>query len=53
MCIVELFYQSQLITSKGYPCEEYDVHTQDGFILGVQRIPAGKEQSPLVGSKFM
>ncbi|KAK3596369.1 hypothetical protein CHS0354_036921 [Potamilus streckersoni] len=33
---------SQLITSKGYPCEEHEVHTVDGFILGLQRIPKGK-----------
>ena len=36
------FSQSQLITSKEYPCEEHDVHTKDGYILGIQRIPAGK-----------
>lgn len=30
---------TQLITSKGYPCEEYNVHTEDGYILGIQRIP--------------
>ncbi|XP_046584376.1 lysosomal acid lipase/cholesteryl ester hydrolase-like [Haliotis rubra] len=32
---------SQLITSKGYPCEEYSVQTEDGYLLGVQRIPYG------------
>ena len=30
---------SQLITSKGLPCEEYTAVTTDGFILGMQRIP--------------
>ncbi|XP_072016928.1 lysosomal acid lipase/cholesteryl ester hydrolase-like [Amphiura filiformis] len=32
---------SGLITSKGYPVEEHGVRTEDGFILGVQRIPHG------------
>ncbi|GFN79915.1 lipase [Plakobranchus ocellatus] len=37
------FYRSvcQLVTSKGYPCEEHWVTTEDGFILGLQRIPHG------------
>ena len=36
--------QTQLITSKGYPCEDYDVHTSDGYILGIQRIPGSKTE---------
>lgn len=38
---------TQLITSKGYPCEQHTVQTEDGFLLSVQRIPygrAGKQQ---------
>ena len=35
-------FQTQLITSKGYPCEDHTVQTQDGFLLGVQRIPYGR-----------
>ncbi|XP_071131968.1 gastric triacylglycerol lipase-like [Mytilus edulis] len=30
---------SQLITSKGYPFEEHSVVTEDGYILGLHRIP--------------
>ncbi|XP_069136610.1 gastric triacylglycerol lipase-like [Argopecten irradians] len=33
---------SQLVTSKGYPCKEYTVETKDGYLLGVQRIPHGR-----------
>ncbi|PIK57460.1 putative gastric triacylglycerol lipase [Apostichopus japonicus] len=36
---------SQLILSKGYPCIEYSVLTDDGFILGVQRIPYGRNET--------
>ncbi|XP_035663170.1 gastric triacylglycerol lipase-like [Branchiostoma floridae] len=45
---------TQLITSKGYPCEDYTVKTDDGFLLGVQRIPYGrnatshKDQRPAI-----
>lgn len=32
---------TELITSKGYPCECHNVLTNDGYILGLQRIPHG------------
>ena len=36
-----MLFQTELITSKGYPCEDHKVITEDGFILSVQRIPHG------------
>lgn len=34
---------TELIQSKGYPCEEYKVITEDGYILGLFRIPYGRK----------
>lgn len=33
---------SDILHSWGYPCLDYKVTTEDGFILGVQRIPYGQ-----------
>lgn len=32
---------SQIIADKGYPVEEYEVETSDGFVLSMQRVPRG------------
>ncbi|XP_059172791.1 gastric triacylglycerol lipase-like isoform X2 [Physella acuta] len=34
---------TELITSKGYPCENYYVTTDDGYILNILRIPHGRQ----------
>lgn len=36
---------TELIRSKGYPCEEHHVLTEDGYILGLFRIPFGRHGS--------
>ncbi|XP_033107834.1 gastric triacylglycerol lipase-like [Anneissia japonica] len=41
----------QLITSKGYPAEAHYVNTSDGFILGLQRIPYGRNEKPPTKSR--
>jgi pimeloyl-ACP methyl ester carboxylesterase len=40
---------TQMIETKGYPCEEHKVLTQDGYILGVFRIPHGRNSSSSPG----
>ncbi len=36
---------TQIIQTKGYPCEEHKIITNDGYILGVFRIPYGRNSS--------
>jgi pimeloyl-ACP methyl ester carboxylesterase len=40
-----LYNITQMIQTKGYPCEEHKVITSDGYILGVFRIPHGRNSS--------
>ncbi|XP_035826374.1 gastric triacylglycerol lipase [Aplysia californica] len=37
--------QTELITSKGFPCENHYVPTEDGYILNILRIPQGRKNS--------
>ncbi|XP_068744854.1 lipase member K-like [Montipora capricornis] len=41
---------TQLIASRGFPFEEHHVTTQDGFILGLQRIPRGRGEKNYYGN---
>ncbi|KAM6306159.1 lipase member M-like [Aegotheles albertisi] len=34
---------NELITYKGYPSEEYEVRTEDGYIITINRIPCGTQ----------
>jgi len=42
---------TELITSKGYPCEDHYSLTPDGYFLSIQRIPYGINGNQTVGGK--
>ncbi|NXX22960.1 LIPM Lipase, partial [Podargus strigoides] len=45
------FPQSQIICHRGYPSEEYEVLTHDGYYVTLNRIPHGRENPRNTGSK--
>lgn len=42
---------TEIIHYNGYPAEEYTVTTDDGYILTIQRIPQGRQETFLTGPK--
>ena len=46
-----MFLYTEIIHYNGYPAEEYTVTTDDGYILTIQRIPQGRQETFLTGPK--
>lgn len=42
---------TEIINYNGYPAEEYTVTTDDGYILTIQRIPGGRQETLSAGPK--
>ncbi|XP_048362032.1 lipase member M-like [Sphaerodactylus townsendi] len=48
---ITLMNTTELIRYHGYPCEEYEVVTQDGYILSIFRIPHGRKENASTSPK--
>ena len=44
-CLYSYFFQTELIRYNGYPAEQYNVITDDGYIINIQTIPHGRQKS--------
>lgn len=45
-------FQIEIIQYWGYPAENYDVLTKDGYILALQRIPHGRKSEASEGFSY-
>ena len=48
LCLAKSIYyfsQTEMIMYNGYPAEQYDVITGDGYIINIQRIPHGRQET--------
>lgn len=42
---VDAFEVCEIVASHGYPCEQHEVHTADGWTLKMHRLPTGLDRS--------
>lgn len=49
--VCDFRFQTQLISDAGYPVEKHRVYTEDGYILQMHRIPAGRRSARRTSKK--